>query len=89
MGQQLGSWVDCTGQQCEVAHTHAGKIDHHPHQVHDFLNVKQPREQEVRNNMHTDKDYHWFTIVSSFRVVVHCLGARAIRDNKHNVQVLS
>ena len=39
MGQQLGSWVDCKGQQCEVAHTHAGKIDHHPHQVHDFLKV--------------------------------------------------
>ena len=24
--------------------------------------------------MHTDKDSHLFTIVSSFRVVVHCMG---------------
>ena len=39
--------------------------------------------------MHTDKDSNLFTVISSLRIVVHCMGERAIRDKKHTVQIQS
>ena len=48
MGHQLGSWVDSTGQQYEVANTHAGRIDNHSHQDHDFLKVDNLENRKLK-----------------------------------------